>query len=80
MSAFTIPVFNILAVIALTMYVTDDKAEGETVNAGAQIKKTLIGIAKNPLIHGVLAGVVVVLTIVSAVEYFIRNASVLAEK
>ena len=61
MSAFTIPVFNILAVIALTMYVTDDKAEGETVNAGAQIKKTLIGIAQNPLIHGVLAGVVVVL-------------------
>ena len=59
MSAFTIPVFNILAVIALTMYMGDEQVE--SINVGKQIEKTLVGIAKNPLIIAVLSGVVVVL-------------------
>ena len=49
LSAFTIPAFNVLAVIALSMYSTDGKDRG--------IKKILLGIAKNPLIISVLCGV-----------------------
>jgi predicted permease len=49
LSAFTIPAFNVLAVIALSMYSTDGKNRG--------IKKILLGIAKNPLIISVLCGV-----------------------
>lgn len=49
LSAFTIPAFNVLAVIALSMYSTDGKDKG--------IKKILLGIAKNPLIISVLCGV-----------------------
>jgi len=59
MSAFTIPVFNILAVVALTMFA--DEKEGEKTDGVAHLKKTLIGILKNPLIHGVILGVIVVL-------------------
>lgn len=58
MSAFTIPVFNVLAVVALTMYVG---AEDEKKSFGKQLKATLVGIAKNPLIIAVVAGVIVVL-------------------
>ncbi len=53
-SAFTIPLFNILAVVALTMY------DNEGLDRKASIKKTLKGIAKNPLIWGVMLGVLVV--------------------
>ena len=49
LSAFSIPVFNILAVLALSMY-----SEGK-----ADYKKVLVNICKNPLILGVLAGLVV---------------------
>lgn len=55
LSVFSIPVFNALAVMVLSMYNGD---EGES--KGEQFKKTLKGIAKNPLIHGVLVGLVVV--------------------
>ena len=54
LSAFTIPVFNILAVVVLTAY------GSEGVNKRETLKKTLVGIAKNPLIHGVLLGVICV--------------------
>ena len=50
LSAFMIPVFNILAVIALAIFNND----GEKPN----IKKVLIGIAKNPLILSICAGLV----------------------
>ncbi len=55
LSVFSIPVFNILAVIVLSIYSGD-----ETENKSVQFKKTLKGIAKNPLIHGVLLGIIVV--------------------
>ena len=49
LSAFTIPLLNVLAVISLTMF---KKQEGAT----SRIKDALINIAKNPLILGVLSG------------------------
>lgn len=48
-SAFTIPFFNVFAVISLTIY---RKEPGEKVGIGAVLKK----LAKNPLIIGVLSG------------------------
>lgn len=53
LSAFTIPTFNILAVISLSIF--RDGAEKPSV------KKILLGILKNPLIQGVAAGVVALL-------------------
>lgn len=53
-AAVSVPLFNILAVIALTMF---DKDEGQKVS----IKETLIKIVKNPLIIGVFAGILVCL-------------------
>ena len=50
LSAFLIPTFNILGVLALSMYKTEN-------NGKLDIKKTLLNIAKNPLIIGVLIGV-----------------------
>lgn len=49
LSAFTIPVFNVLAVIALSIYSGDGKDHG--------VRRILVGIAKNPLIISVLVGV-----------------------
>ena len=49
-SAVSIPLFNIFAVISLSMY---DKGENGKIN----IKKMLKGIITNPLIIGVLAGI-----------------------
>lgn len=51
-SAIGIPIFNICAVIALSMY--DKTEENKT-----DYKKILINICKNPLIIGVLLGIVV---------------------
>lgn len=48
LSAFMIPVFNILAVVALSIFNND----GEKPN----FKKILLGIAKNPLIISIVAG------------------------
>ena len=47
LSAFTIPVFNILSVISLCIFSDECKPD---------FKKILINIAKNPLICGVMAG------------------------
>ena len=52
LSAVTIPVFNMLAVISLSLF----REGGEK----PSVKKILLGIAKNPLIISVLTGVVVV--------------------
>ncbi|MCM1042680.1 MAG: AEC family transporter [Corallococcus sp.] len=53
MSAFAIPAFNILAVITLSIWNNEEKTK---VNIG----KILLGIVKNPLIIGVVAGLAVV--------------------
>ena len=45
--AVVVPVFNILAVISLSLFRNEK---------GADVKKILIGIASNPLIHGVVLG------------------------
>ncbi|MCM1543411.1 MAG: AEC family transporter [Blautia sp.] len=52
LSAFSIPTFNILAVLALTMFL--DGEDGHKAN----IKNVLLKIAKNPLIIGVVCGLV----------------------
>lgn len=53
MSAFTIPLFNILAVVTLSVFNrTDEKAR---INVG----KILLGIVRNPLIIGVVSGLIV---------------------
>lgn len=53
LSAFSIPTFNILAVIALTMFL--DSGDGHKANW----KDMLVKIAKNPLIIGVVCGLAV---------------------
>ena len=50
LSAFIVPVFNILAVVCLTVYSAGDKKPS--------IKGVLIGIVKNPLIQGIFCGLV----------------------
>ena len=50
LSAFIVPVFNILAVICLTVYAAGDKKPS--------IAGVLKGIAKNPLIQGIFCGLV----------------------
>ncbi len=49
LSAFSIPTFNILAVISLTMFVSSENGKK------ANLKDVLVKIAKNPLIIGVLS-------------------------
>ena len=53
MSAFCIPTFNILAVVTLTVF------NGSSEKQGINVKKILLGIAKNPLIIGTVAGLAV---------------------
>ncbi|MCU0104736.1 AEC family transporter [Acholeplasma vituli] len=53
LAAFTIPLFNILAVVSLTMF---NKEEG-----CLSFKKVLLDIIKNPLIIGVLIGTLVLI-------------------
>lgn len=53
LSAFSIPTFNILAVISLTVFLKEDAA-GQKTNLG----DILLKIAKNPLIIGVACGLV----------------------
>ena len=63
-SAFSIPLFNIFAVIALTIFVSGAQSDAEGGEAPPhekhaklkEIKKILLDIARNPLILGVLAG------------------------
>ncbi len=51
LSAFVVPVFNILAVISLSIFQSDGKRPS--------VKKTLVGMVNNPLIHGVALGLAV---------------------
>lgn len=52
LSAFSIPTFNILAVISLTMFVSSENGKK------ANLKDVLVKIAKNPLIIGVVCGLI----------------------
>lgn len=52
MSLFSIPIYNILAVIVLSVYKNDGSSQKPSV------KKILLGIVKNPLILGVVSGLV----------------------
>lgn len=58
LSAFTIPTFNILAVMVLSYY-AEDNSTG--LSASQRIKKVFFDILKNPLILGVFFGIIVVL-------------------
>lgn len=65
--AFTIPIFNILAVISLSVFVGREQPQtGENgmvvalARRYADIKKILLNIVKNPLIIGIVAGLVFV--------------------
>ncbi len=64
--AFTIPIFNILAVVSLSIFVkpqSEAGADGEMVvvkHHHTDIKKILLNIVKNPLIIGIVAGLVFV--------------------
>lgn len=51
LSAFIVPIFNILAVICLTIYSAGDKKPS--------LSEVLKGIAKNPLIQGIFCGFIV---------------------
>ena len=51
LSAFTIPIFNVFAVISLTVFLK--KEDGSKIS----VKEMALNIAKNPLIIGVLAGI-----------------------
>ena len=53
MSAFCVPTFNILGVVTLTIF------NGNSEKQGINVKKILLGIAKNPLIIGTVAGLAV---------------------
>lgn len=53
LSAFVVPVLNILAVIALTMYMGTDAKK-------ISVKSLLVNIVKNPIIDGILLGMVCV--------------------
>jgi len=53
LSAFSIPTFNILAVISLTMFTGAENGQK------ANIKDVLLKIVKNPLIIGVVSGLIV---------------------
>lgn len=52
-SAFSIPLFNVFAVISLSAFISDDKKNK------ISAKDTLIKIAKNPLIIGVFTGLAI---------------------
>ena len=53
MSAFCVPTFNILGVVTLTVF------NGSSEKQGINVKKILLGIVKNPLIIGTVAGLAV---------------------
>ena len=73
LSAFTIPLFNILAVITLTVYQNKTpQLQDETkadVKPQAQFKKVLVGTITNPLILSVVAGLLVLLVRALFVEF-----------
>lgn len=71
MSAFCVPLFNILAVITLTIF------NGGSTKSRVSVKKILFGIVKNPLIIGTVAGLAVLgireLFVMSGIEFRLRD-------
>ena len=65
-SAFTLPVMNILAVIALTIFVKPDDTHKVSVGS------ILVGILKNPIIDGILVGMVFLLLRALQIRFFGR--------
>lgn len=63
MSAFCVPLFNILAVITLTIF------NNSSTKSKIDVKKILLGIVKNPLIIGTVAG----LAVLGIRELFVAN-------
>ena len=59
MSAFCVPTFNILGVVTLTIFNGSSRGQDGNVKQGFNIKKILLGIVKNPLIIGTVAGLAV---------------------
>ena len=51
----SVPLYNICAVIVLSVFAPDN--QGKKID-GALVKRTLIGICKNPIILGILAGLI----------------------
>jgi predicted permease len=68
-SIFTIPLFNVLAVVALMAY-SDDKDDTDF------LKKSLSGILKNPCIISIFCGILVLLfrLIVPSGAFFVRDS------
>lgn len=62
-SAFSIPIYNVLAVISLTVFSNEKKT-----NFGEEVKSIFKGILTNPLIIGVLSGIVIL-----ALKPFVLN-------
>lgn len=60
LSAFTIPLYNILAVITLSVFNGSDPTITENPSTAQRLKKTVKGIVTNPLIIGILSGLVVI--------------------
>lgn len=80
LSAFTIPIYNMLAVIVLTIF-KDGKSN-------ISFKKIFVGIIKNPLIIGVVSGLIIVgvrpylpnnMTILSQFDFIETTISFLAK-
>ena len=71
MSAFCVPLFNILAVITLTIY------NGNSTKSKINVKKILLGVVKNPLIIGTVAGLAVLgireLLVLGNIEWRLRD-------
>lgn len=71
MSAFCVPLFNVLAVITLTIF-----NNGST-KSKVSVKKILLGIVKNPLIIGTVAGLAVLgireLFVMGGIEFRLRD-------
>ena len=75
MSAFCVPTFNILGVVTLTIF------NGNSEKQGINVKKILLGIVKNPLIIGTVAGLVVLgireLFVMWGIDFRLRDVTVL---
>lgn len=71
MSAFCVPLFNVLAVITLTIF------NNSTTKSKIDVKKILLGIVKNPLIIGTVAGLAVLgireLFVAGGIEFRLRD-------
>lgn len=68
-AAISIPVYNVLAILALTIFLKDET--GKKIS----IKETLIKICKNPLIIGVVSGIIVLCfrALIPQVEYVTKS-------